>query len=112
MSTRQVIEVSCDCKQTCPGPHRRGEPCPASRFVQTRSNAEARWVALVQLLWSTIPAPKGAYAVGDLCRECTDWADPEAVVRATLKACGFTAEPNLERALTEVRRLLDLPSTA
>ena len=114
MSTRQVIEVSCDCLDPA---HVEGEACGNYRSVRTNSNTEARWTALVQDAFSVVTEPCAGYGgrppgrkvAGDRCQACTDWGDPEAVARDTIAALGLV-EDNLATALTGIRKVLRIPS--
>jgi hypothetical protein len=119
MSSRQVIELHCDCVggDDCPNrdhaiPNTR---CGAVVFIHTNANMIARLTAIEQHLWSVATAPRGTYGgrpaglqvAGDYCRDCTDWSDPEAVIRAAMTALGYEVETATARLLPMVRRLLE-----
>lgn len=120
MSTRQLIEITCDCDGGCLDPsHVKGAVCGSRKAVRTQSNLTARWTALVSHAWSVITEPRAGYGgrpagrkpIGDRCPTCTNWEDPGAVVLDTLESLGLVNARNLENALAGVRETLRIPST-
>lgn len=120
MSTRQLIEITCDCVGGCLDPaHAEGEACEEYKTIRTRSILTVRWTALAADAWSVITEPRAGYGgrppgrkpVGDRCPACTDWDDPEAVVLDTLDALDLVNAHNLKTALAGVRETLRIPST-
>lgn len=122
MSTKQCVEISCDCLGDCADPlHVKGEECDHLVRFATNSNMVARASAVEFEAWSVTMKQRGPNVYGrsaglrvdgDRCRACTDWDDPETVIRTAMLAIGYEPDTAVAALLPKVRRLLDQEETS